>query len=377
MRAVKIETLVSLSIERAKLILFEPFVLKKWLLLLFIAYMAGAMGGGNFNFNYGGSGGGSRKNSTAQAATQAYETSKQQADLFDVQFQVEGPSPVRGNIRPYAGWMLPILIGGSVFLFLLILVIFAWLGARFKFVWFNSIINNDASIRQPFSKYRKEGDSLFKFYLVLGLLFLVFLSLIGAWIYFSLSVEGLLVKGAAWSFIKALKVFALPALIFFGGIIVLVVLTVYIDHFVVTIMAMRNYFFGQAWKEFMVIFKENLKDFLLYLLIMMALGIVSGILAVIILFMCLLAAVIVGGLVFGIPFVLLVLVMKLKALFLGYAILLGVPFFVVVILIVMSIGLPFAVFFRNFSLYFLSSLNCGYLALSFGDNIDESRDVRQ
>ena len=52
MRTVPISKLISLSIDRTKLILFQPFSLKKWICLLFIAFMAGGLGGGN------GSGGG-------------------------------------------------------------------------------------------------------------------------------------------------------------------------------------------------------------------------------------------------------------------------------------------------------------------------------
>lgn len=47
--------IIQKSFDRTKLILIQPFSLKKWLFLLLIAWLAGSLGGGggNFNFNLG------------------------------------------------------------------------------------------------------------------------------------------------------------------------------------------------------------------------------------------------------------------------------------------------------------------------------------
>ena len=51
MRQVGMGLLVRKAVDRTVLVLFKPFKLKKWLSLLFIALLAGSLGGGNANFN--------------------------------------------------------------------------------------------------------------------------------------------------------------------------------------------------------------------------------------------------------------------------------------------------------------------------------------
>ena len=81
----------------------------------------------------------------------------------------------------------------------------------------------------------------------------------------------------------------------------------------------------------------------------MALGIASGVLAFLIWLACFLIVLIIGGFLFGIPW-LIVSAMKVEVLFWIYAALVGIPFLVIVILLFASIGLPFSVFFKNFAL---------------------------
>ena len=51
MQNIDVGDIIKKSFERTVLILFKPFTLKKWLMLLFIAWLAGALaGGGNFDF---------------------------------------------------------------------------------------------------------------------------------------------------------------------------------------------------------------------------------------------------------------------------------------------------------------------------------------
>ena len=54
MREIEIKTLIGLSVERTKLILFQPFNLKKWIKLIFIAVLAGAISSGSYSLPSGG-----------------------------------------------------------------------------------------------------------------------------------------------------------------------------------------------------------------------------------------------------------------------------------------------------------------------------------
>ncbi len=148
----------------------------------------------------------------------------------------------------------------------------------------------------------------------------------------------------------------MPVITAICGIMFLVILYLAIDHFVVTIMAIDNCPFKAAWQKFINIYKGNQKEFWFYLLVLMGLGIICGIIALVIILACLIPILLVGALLFGIPY----LLFKMGAIFIIIAIILGIPFIALTLALLMSINLPLAVFFRSFSLYFLSSIECEY-----------------
>lgn len=355
MHKVSIKTLIRKSIDRTILILFKPFSLKKWLFLLLIAVLAGNIGGGN-------GGGGGRRPKKAEAVQQQSTTDRFDTELIGEDY-LTSDSTYSNQIENGRSTLASVAIGIGVLFTLAIVVLFTWIGARFKFIWFNAIVNNDASIKEPFSQYKTEGGSLFRFLLILLLMVLGFFGLLALWAYFSGVSAGVFVNGATPSFGEAFKTFALPVLAFVIGFIFLIILNVCIDHFVVTIMAMEHCLFKSAWGRFINIARENRRDFLLYFLVLIGLRIVAGIITFLIALVCLLVILIVGALLLGVPYLLIGLLLKAKLLYIIFAIIVGVPLLAAVILLFMGIGLPFSVFFRNFSLYFLSSLDCGYAPL--------------
>jgi len=372
MRKISIEKLITKSINRTKLILFQPFALKKWLCLLLIAYLSGAIGGGG-NF----SGGGNQRSKKVEASEQEV-----MFDAYDQQAIEQEPSDElldgwtrrsKGGLKNKFAFLKSGIALGVIgvigFFVLAFMVFFTWLSSRFKFIWFNSIVTNDASIEAPFKKYKKEGNSLFKFLLIIGFIVLGLFGLLAFWVYSNAVSAGVFENEANLSFMQAVSIFALPAVILILGITVLAVISVLIDHFTVTIMAMEHCSFGIAWRKVMGIVTNNTKDIILYLLVLLGLGVASGILATIVAFVCILVVLLVAGLLLGIPFLLIVGIFKAKILFTIFAIIVGIPLFVLCILLFFSIGLPFAVFFRSLSLYFISSLDCGYRPLLLDDNI--------
>ncbi|MFC1646164.1 hypothetical protein ACFL2Y_03195 [Candidatus Omnitrophota bacterium] len=377
MRKVSFEALITKSINRTKLILFRPFSLKKWLCLLLIAWLAGALGGGSGNFNLPG---GDRDSKEAEAAEQEY-----QFGSFDEQI-TEGESvreieedwnddtklTPNNNICPLSSGKafgaIGIIALGIIALFIIpLIILFSWISARFQFIWFNSIVANDASIEEPFKRYKKEGNSLFKFFLAMTFVVIGLFGLLALWVYLSGMSAGGFEGLANLPFMQVLGIFALPALTFIVGIILLAVISVCVNHFVVTIMAMERCSFITAWKRTMGIINHNKKDFFLYLLVLMGLGIVTGILAIIIVLICIIVILIIAAIILGLPYLLIVSLLKANWLYIIFAIIVGIPLFVVTILLLVSINLPFAVFFRSFSLYFVSSLDCGYAPLLLDD----------
>lgn len=128
------------AFELMKKILFQPFELKKWLVIGFAAWLAnlGAGGGGIGNFNYP-------------------DNRREGAQKFN---EMIGQIPQ------------PVLITGICvlicFVFLLI-VLFAWLRARGRFILVDCIVRNRAALAEPWKEFRAEGNSFFLFSVVVTL----------------------------------------------------------------------------------------------------------------------------------------------------------------------------------------------------------------
>ena len=111
-------------------------------------------------------------------------------------------------------------------------------------------------------------------------------------------------------------------------------------------MALDKSCFLPAWRNFTTIAKANVKDLLLYLLVLMGLGIACGIIGIFIVLFALIAIVITGGIIFGLGYALLAALLKAKVLFYIFCVIAGIPFLLASILLVLGAQLPFAVFFR-------------------------------
>ena len=136
------------AFELMKKILFQPFDLKKWLVIGFAAWLAnlGAGGGGNFNY----------PNNRRDEAHKLNETI--------------------GQIPQ------PVLITGICILVcvvLLLIVVFAWLRARGRFILLDCIVRNRAAIVEPWKEFRGEGNSFFLFSLVIVLVLIAVIGVAG------------------------------------------------------------------------------------------------------------------------------------------------------------------------------------------------------
>ena len=128
------------AFELMKKILFQPFELKKWLVIGFAAWLAnlGAGGGGIGNFNYP-------------------DNRREGAEKFN---EAIGQIPQ------------PVLITGICVLIcvvLLFIVLFAWLRARGRFILVDCIVRNRAAVAEPWKEFRAEGNSFFLFSVVVAL----------------------------------------------------------------------------------------------------------------------------------------------------------------------------------------------------------------
>ncbi|MBN1794045.1 MAG: hypothetical protein JW844_03685 [Candidatus Omnitrophica bacterium] len=390
MREIPVKELISKSVERTKLILFRPFSLKKWLKFLVIAVLAGALstGGGNGSGSWG-----NRNNDTRTDTMSAQEgRSPAQSAADEAAGKAEeqvtpgtadaGSNPAGSDAPRYIGSPLQkqqesgkqstqvpwekILLPGLALLLILgtpLAIFFAWLGARFQFIWLYAVVSNDPLIKEPFRYYKKEGNSLFRFFLLIYAINIAAILILGSRAYFGMKEARVFEPGFVLSASEVFRIFTVPLIIFAVIVIGMAVLFAFVNHFLVPIMAMNKTSFRSAWDTLVKIAREHAKDFFIFILALVGLRIVTAIMGVIIGGIVLLAALIAGLIVLGIPGYLLGSVLKAKMLAAVLGIIVGIPIIALLILLGLSIGLPFAVFFRNFSLYYLSSLKCGYTPL--------------
>ena len=138
------------AFELMKKILFQPFELKKWLVIGFAAWLAsfGAGGGGIGNFNY--------PDNRREGAQKFNETISQIPQ--------------------------PVLITGICVLIcvvLLLIVLFAWLRARGRFIFVDCVVRNRAAIAEPWKEFRAEGNSFFLFSLLMMLVLIAVIVIAG------------------------------------------------------------------------------------------------------------------------------------------------------------------------------------------------------
>ncbi|MFA6079290.1 MAG: hypothetical protein WC779_06055 [Candidatus Omnitrophota bacterium] len=355
MRNVKMTALIGKSFNRTTEILFKPFSAKKWLKLLMIALLAGALAGGN-----GMGGGGDRSAQKQKDSVKAAGTgSVQSAEEGPVSQTASGPDGKTAPSKPPV--MLIAIIAGAILGFLLFfIVLVTWLGSRFRFIWLNAVANNSTAITEPYYRHSHEANSLFKFSLILFFAYIIFIALDIGWALFNMHSAGAFAKDFAWSFPVGLKIFLLPAVSIVAVTGAIMILSVVIDNFIVPMMALDGIGIMAALKQFGAIFSANRGDIALFLLVLLGLGIVLGAGQTAVVFLALIAIVLIGLIVFGIPFVAIVLIIKSKIAFAIYAIVAAIPFIMAAVIALAATALPFAVFFRSFSLYYLISLNSGY-----------------
>lgn len=182
------------AFELMKRILFQPFDLKKWLVIGFAAWLAnlGAGGGGNFNI--------------------PDSESKEAHKLNEAIGQIPQPMLITG-------------ICVLVCIVVVVIIVFAWLRARGRFIFVDCIVRNRAAIVEPWKEFRVQANSFFLFSLLMMLAFIVVIVIaglglivpfiswgnhaepgVGFWIGLSLFVFVALCLGFVWALVGQLMV---------------------------------------------------------------------------------------------------------------------------------------------------------------------------
>ena len=132
------------AFELMKKILFQPFDLKKWLVIGFAAFLAGLSGGFNSSFN-------------------PFSRWSSQRDQKAIAESFRG----LGSIGQMEWWMIALFVLGGLIILALVLVLM-WLGARGRFIFTDCIVRNRGAIVEPWRELRVQGNSFFLFSLVIA-----------------------------------------------------------------------------------------------------------------------------------------------------------------------------------------------------------------
>ena len=242
---------ISPAIERVKLILFRPFDIGKWFVIGFCAWLAylGSGGGGGGG---GGSGGG-REGGTADV----HEAFGHAKDF------------VLDNLP----WLIPVAIT-VILLMIAIGLVITWLSSRGRFMFLHCVALNKAEIKVPWRKFRKQGNSLFLFRVVVWLISCLFSALlIGVIAFFAFIVARI---HAHPSILAIVILILFSLLILIPVAIAFALFWKFTNDFVVPIMYLRASTCTAAWREFWALLTSNKGKFTLYILFQIVIGFVIG-----------------------------------------------------------------------------------------------------
>ena len=231
---------ISPAIERVKLILFRPFDLGKWFVIGFCAWLAYLGKGGGPNFPQG-------------VDDEAFHESKE----F-----------VLANLH----WIIPVAVT-AVLVGIILWLVFTWLSSRGRFMFLHCVAENKAEVKAPWVKFRRHGNSLFLFRIVLGL---IGFAAIGVPLLIAGILLAITIAGGGPHIVPVFGFVTIGLAVLIIGIAFALVHKFTTD-FVVPIMFLRTTSCTAGWREFLALLSVNKARFVLYILFQIVIAIVVGI----------------------------------------------------------------------------------------------------
>jgi len=299
------------AMNHTERLLFKPFAMQKWLALGFASLLAGCGGTGSFHVNL--------------------PSNRLPRDI-----------PFDEIVKWVITHMALIVVG--VVLLLLVGLALLWLGSVFKFVYINLLTRDPRAIRDPFGRFISLGTSYLLWELAFGAVTLTLMAaLIGAPL--------LAAFARSPGEFGAAQVLAVAWAVIVGIVIVLAatVVGIFARDFVTAAMFVRNVRVIGGWRIVLPIIKANPGQCALYVLMLIAIALVTGIGSLLVL--------IVVGIAFLIPGGLLALIGWAiysaggwSPLLVGYCALMGLALVLAFSYVMNCATQPFVVFRRTFAL---------------------------
>jgi membrane-anchored glycerophosphoryl diester phosphodiesterase (GDPDase) len=136
-------------------ILFQPFDLKKWLVIGFAAFLSGHLAGIGFNFP---------------------------SPFGNFQSDRATHYVIPAHLEQWKPWLVAAIVALALLFFAFVIAL-TWLKARGNFIFTDCIVRNRAAIAEPWREYRKEGNSYFLFLLAIMFAILLLAGLILAGVF--------------------------------------------------------------------------------------------------------------------------------------------------------------------------------------------------
>jgi len=241
---------ISPAVERVKTLLFKPFDLGKWFTIGFCAWLAYLGTGGS-----GGGGGGNWNASRGQHQAKIAESVNAAKEYF-----LENLS-----------WIIPVAVIAAVLIIGIGLLV-TWLNSRGRFMFLHCVAENKSEVKVPWHKFRKHGNSLFLFRVVLGLIGLAIVAVpITGIVLFIMMAEA-----AKYAVIVFVPITIILGLIVFVLAIALSLVSKFTFDFVVPIMFLRTASCTAGWREFLTILSVNKARLALYIIFQIVIAIAIG-----------------------------------------------------------------------------------------------------
>lgn len=212
--------------RRMKLALFKPFDIHKWFVFGFNAFLCGLMDASN------GSGGG---------------RAQKDADFRKI---VEFPRTAWAWLMDNPAWAIAILFAAVVAI--AVLVALTWVSSRGVFMFLDNVVRDRVEIAKPWREFRKEGDSLFVWRLVFGIVTFVAFGGLVAWFF----IQGKFLYDSGFDRAVPIGLVIGLALLALGLALVLGYIVLFLKDFVAALMYKHRISAVAAWRMFMGAFRQ-------------------------------------------------------------------------------------------------------------------------
>lgn len=347
--------IIAASWEWTRTVLFRPFQIKKWLILGFIALLAG-------QFTYGSNSRGNINLPRQDSGQPAIEKTAGADRAAPAEGDIPAPlekflTTLKETNKAVIIFIIAFLFFISTFLFL----IFTWLYSRFSFIFLEAIVKNDASVKMPFRKNKSAGNSYFLWNVIIALIGSAFVGLLGLTGYLSLSRIGIFnqgIKPGAGRIILAVLPVLLTFIVF---VIISVLLNFVVRNFILPVMYKDKVGILKAWPPVLSIVKKHKGPVSLYLLIKIGLSIAAAFLAGLAGMVISIGLILPGGAMAGMVFLGYKITPDfLHPAYIGLLVVIGLPLLLAAGFCFNCLFLPLPVFFQTFNLKFLARIEERY-----------------